>query len=164
MQAQLPGLLQEQVLLLVWQFSHRLPDRVPVAHARSDVPDMHEPVALQHPVGQLVAEHEPEPLLLPLDPPLLLPPLPLLLPPLPLLLLLDSHAPWWQRSPVVVQSSQAAPMVPHSVLEVELTHVVPLQQPVHVLGPQLPPPDPELDEPSPAVASLLPSSAAPPSP
>ena len=31
----MPGLLQAQVLLLVWQFSHRLPDRVPVAQARS---------------------------------------------------------------------------------------------------------------------------------
>jgi hypothetical protein len=158
----LPGLLQEQARLLVWQFSHRLPDRVPVAQARSDVPAMHEPVALQHPVGQLLAEHEPEPLLLPLDPPLLLPP-PLLLLPL-LLLLLDSHTPWWQRPPVVVQSAQAAPMVPHSVLEVELTHVVPLQQPVHVLGPQVALPDPEPDLTSPVVASPLASSAAPPSP
>jgi hypothetical protein len=85
MQAQLAGLLQTHDLLLVWQFSHRLPARVPVAQARSDVPAMHEPVALQHPVGQLVAEHEPEPLLLPPDPPLLLPPL--------LLLLLDWHTP-----------------------------------------------------------------------
>jgi hypothetical protein len=118
---------------------------------------MHEPVALQHPVGQLVAEHEPEPLLPPLDPPLLLPlPLPLLL--------LDSHTPWWQRPPVVVQSSQAPPMVPHSVLDVALTHVVPLQQPVHVLGPHVPLPDPEPDELSPVVASPLASSAAPPSP
>jgi hypothetical protein len=55
-------------------------------------------------------------------------------------------------------------MVPHSVLDVELTQVVPLQQPVHVLGPQEPPPDPEPDHTSPFVASLFASSDAPPSP
>jgi hypothetical protein len=157
MHAQLPGLLQEQVRALVWQFSQRLPARVPVAHARSDVPEMHEPVALQQPMGQLLAEQDPEPLLPLLDPlPLLL-----LLPPLLLLLLLLLvHTPRRHRSPVAVQSTQAAPMVPHSVLEVDVTHVVPLQQPAHELGPHGPPLPTSLAVPSPVFAS----SPGPPSP
>jgi hypothetical protein len=162
MHAQLPGLLQEQVRLLFWQFSQRLPARVPVAQARSDVPAMHEPVALQQPMGQLLALHAPEPLLLPPDP-LPLPVLLLLLP-LPLLLLvLLVHTPWRHRSPVAVQSTHAAPMLPHWVLDVAVTHVVPLQQPAQELGPHAPPlPLPEPVQPSPVDPSPL--LASPPSP
>jgi hypothetical protein len=122
---------------------------------------MHEPVELQQPLGQLLAEHEPDPLLLPLP----LDPLPELPPdPLPLLLLLESQTPLRQRVPVAVQSRHAAPIVPHCVLDVEATHCDPLQQPAHELGPQAPPlPDPEPVEPSLAPSPFEPSPG-PPSP
>ncbi len=77
--------LQLQTWLLFAQFSHRIP-RVPVAQALSEVPEMHLPLALQHPVVHVLAVHEP-PLPLPLPLPLLPLPVPLPLPlPLPLLL------------------------------------------------------------------------------